>query len=75
MITAILTFLGILIYLIHLWLYGVKIHKVIEERDFWREQAEIADKHTQQILDNYCAALNRIPLSIRNHYANRGGKE
>jgi hypothetical protein len=72
MLTVIFTGIGILIYLIHLWLYGVKIHKVIEERDFWMEQAEIADAHTQQIMTTYSDALNQVPLSIRNHYRTKG---
>ena len=71
MIPFLLTSLGLLIYLIHLWIYGYKIHKVIEERDFWQEQAEIADSHTQRIMATYTDALNRIPLSVRNHYSKR----
>lgn len=70
MLTTILTLIGILIYLIHLWIYGWKIHKVMEERDFWKEQAEIADQHTLKILNTYITRLNQIPRSVRDYYRN-----
>jgi hypothetical protein len=56
------------IYVISFWVYGYHIHKVMEERDFWQEQAEIADAHTRKIMATYTDALNQVPASVRDHY-------
>lgn len=62
------TLILLAIYAISFWIYGYKIHKVSEERDFWKDQAEIADSHTQKIMATYTDALNQIPASVREHY-------